>query len=666
MRTVIPIEKNNDLYPLPADYLVLTRDGQRQARVNALRQWLLPGTKEERAGAKVASIRFLDSYYLMPDVDADFDPGFYDAAPLPTPYFHYMLMAYSAMYPQSLAIAPRGAAKTSVFRKEAILELMTRPLWSHTYATSTGENAKATAESVRGQFQDNQRIFDDLSPEPEFGGRIVPTRGSKTFSNSLFYLRNGSWMRVVSAKSKLRGMRPFIFALDDPEFDASASTSMDDLRNYIDKLIFTIALPAIMRANAGIRWRGTFVSRRHYLYHAWMTDANNNPIDPRFGEWARLFIPMCFEDKDPATQEVKRISCWPERWANDEAQKKELGLAAEVPTIADVEKKVGPAVFLSEFMGRPGETDDGFFPNLYDPAKMEAYGYWYEGIDSLFAETPWQSSTNLCYHHNDQLVRVPLREFCQRARLFLTVDSAYTENPDSDDKVAAVMAFVPNTNLLFVLDGWASNRFKVTRLCNETLNLAVKWHAPVIHVETVKESLVVYSTLQQLVQTRANELVVGKTSFLPGVAKLRPTSHRKEDRIVSALDYRFAHNLIKFPWLPDCKLPLRTSASCAIWGKLHTQISEFNPDSPNGGLSHDDCLDAVSMSGGIVRGKNLRPRQPDGKVNDAVDAKQLIRDGRKTDDMGNSLTDYLKPDDYDSEFVMDMLTQQDTNSENRI
>jgi len=658
------IEPGSPLYPLPPDYLTLSTDGQRLARINALRQWLLPGTKEERAGAKVAALRFLDAYYLMPDEAAGFDPGFYDATPLPTPYFHYLLMAYGAMYPQSLAIAPRGAAKTSVFRKEAILELLTRPRWSHVYATSTGENAKATAEAVRGQFSSNSRIFDDIAQESEFGGRIIPQRGVKTFGNSFFFINNGSWMRVVSSKSRLRGIRPFIFALDDPEYDPTASTSMDLLRLYIDELIFKIALPAVMRANAGIRWRGTFVSRRHYLYHAWMTDALGHPIDPRFGDWARLFVPMCFDEKEG--NDTRRVSCWPERWADNEEQKTALGLAPEVPTIADVERKVGRAIFLSEYMGRPGESDDGFFPNLHSPEKMEGFGYWYEEVDDLFATEPWRSNTLLCYHHNGELTRVPLVEFCRRARLFATVDSAYTENPDSDDKVVAIMAYVPNTNLLFVLDGWASNKFKITRLCNEGISLAVKWRAPVIYVETVKESLVVYTTFQQMLQTRASELVVGKSPFLPGVAKFKPTSHRKEDRIVASLDYRFTHNLIKLPWDPISKLPIRTTTNFSIWGKLHTQISEFNPNAENGGLAHDDVLDSTAIGGSIIRGKNLRPRQPDQKVNDATDARTRIMDGEKVDHMGTPLHEYLNPSDYTPDFVAEMLSKKEEPNENRI
>ena len=39
--SAVRIERNgNDFYPLPPDYLELTPEGQRMARVNACRQWL--------------------------------------------------------------------------------------------------------------------------------------------------------------------------------------------------------------------------------------------------------------------------------------------------------------------------------------------------------------------------------------------------------------------------------------------------------------------------------------------------------------------------------------------------------------------------------------------------------------------------------------------------
>jgi len=44
MLEVVPIEKEgNPLYPLPPDYEELTDKGKRLARVNACRQWLIPG-----------------------------------------------------------------------------------------------------------------------------------------------------------------------------------------------------------------------------------------------------------------------------------------------------------------------------------------------------------------------------------------------------------------------------------------------------------------------------------------------------------------------------------------------------------------------------------------------------------------------------------------------
>jgi hypothetical protein len=45
------------------------------------------------------------------------------------------------------------------------------------------------------------------------------------------YLNNGSWFRAISAESRQRGGRPRVYALDDPEYDPKASTSMSILRS---------------------------------------------------------------------------------------------------------------------------------------------------------------------------------------------------------------------------------------------------------------------------------------------------------------------------------------------------------------------------------------------------------------------------------------------------
>ena len=68
--SILKIERRqNDLYPLPHDYVSLTPEGQRLARVNACKQWQLGGDQNSRAHALAASINFFDRYYLYPDWD---------------------------------------------------------------------------------------------------------------------------------------------------------------------------------------------------------------------------------------------------------------------------------------------------------------------------------------------------------------------------------------------------------------------------------------------------------------------------------------------------------------------------------------------------------------------------------------------------------------------
>ena len=81
--------EGNLLYPLPADYETLTDDGQREARVNACRQWLVPtDDPEEKADRFAASLLFFESWYLWPDPEDEFDPMFYDDKPVATPKGH--------------------------------------------------------------------------------------------------------------------------------------------------------------------------------------------------------------------------------------------------------------------------------------------------------------------------------------------------------------------------------------------------------------------------------------------------------------------------------------------------------------------------------------------------------------------------------------------------
>jgi hypothetical protein len=305
--------EGNEWYPLPPDYPELSDEGKRQARVNGIRQWRVKqDTRLGMGQAYVASLRFFDMYYLHADEEVEFDPMFYDDEPLPTPLMHYDIARQWASQRLCIAIAPRGSAKSFLVKKSILLEMLSQPTYSVVYATSSGDNTKYMGQTIRDQFSLNQRVQDDFNPEcPD--GHLVPKRGEAPFGQTYMVLMNGSWLRCISAESKQRGMRPRLYVLDDPEFDPKASTSMQLIRDYMDTLLFRMVLPMVMRKGCGCRWLATFVSKRHYAWHAMDTitsrSGRKKAVDSRFENWDRIIIRSEYTDS-----EGKRQSCWPEMW----------------------------------------------------------------------------------------------------------------------------------------------------------------------------------------------------------------------------------------------------------------------------------------------------------------------------------------------------------------
>ena len=148
------IEKtDNPLYPLPADYMELSEEGQRQARVNACRMWTgsKGRTTEELSEAFLAAVRFFDLWYLVPDHEIDFDPLFYDDDPLATPAFHFDILKIWSSTSRNITIAPRGSAKSFLVRKACLLRMISRPVYTILYATSTNDNAKGMGQCLKDQ-----------------------------------------------------------------------------------------------------------------------------------------------------------------------------------------------------------------------------------------------------------------------------------------------------------------------------------------------------------------------------------------------------------------------------------------------------------------------------------------------------------------------------------
>lgn len=605
---------NSPYFPLPEDYPTLSPEGQRLARVNATRIWTIPNAKPQYA---VAALRFFDLYYLHPDPAGGFDPLFYDAPPRETPAFHDALVAQWYGHRYSVGLAPRGGAKSTLIRKSLILELVSGHAHSCVYATSTHDNAKHTGQLIKDQCYNNSRIFDDF-------GNLKPSRGERPTGVEYFFLTNGAYLRCVSAESRVRGIRPKTFALDDPEYDEKASTSLTLIRDYMDRLIFRLCIPMVLRGESTIRWLGTFVSKRHYLWHAMSTHID--PVtgatvseDPRFNYWSKLWVRAATED--PTTGAV--VSCWPDMWPATIAEK----IARNTPSLVSLEEMkgmMGSAAFNNEMLGRPGESSETFFK--LDPSPSGKHAYWFTEPDTLLSTEPRQSLARINWVSAAGPQSTTIREFLSSCRLFITVDTAFTETSHSDRRVATLLA-ATSANELFVLD-MESSRCTDSALIQKTLGMSARWGCSTIFVEVVRESFKLYTAFSHIISTRMSS-DMGFTQPI-ALRDLRPGTLEKSSKI-AALEPRFEWALIK--------LPFHARSTNPGIRRLFEQIEGFNPEAANGGLDHDDELDTVSMSLQALRGRISAPHTANSDL--SLDPFDLLARGIKTLPGGASIAQGL-------------------------
>lgn len=613
-----PPGEGNDLYPLPPDYLSLTSDGQRQARVNASRQWLITTDDlAERARAFVASLNFFDLYYLWPDHDDGFDSYFYDDAPLPTPNMHWDIASFWAQHRLTLSIAPRGGAKSSLIRKACLLRLVTRPSYSIVYATSTNDLAEATGEMIKFQAYNNQRLNDDFGPEPEFGGRIQPHRHEARQSTKFFYLRNRAVFQCLSAQSKQRGIRPRRYVLDDPEHDPKASTPMPVLRAYMDTLIGKIVIPTVLRGGTdiGCDWVGTFVSKRHYAWYAF----NVKPTeDPRFAMWARMMIKAA--DTDPKTG--KLLSFWPELHPATISDRETIAKVdptyANKVSLEEIRQMIGDANFKSEYLCEPGDPENQYFGALDQPSLQ----YTLTDVDAAFSTNVFDSAAKINWLCNGEPRTELLADLLRRSRTFITVDTSFTNRADSDFKAATLMAYTREKEL-FVLDIWCKQT-REEALIRAIFKMADRWKCPHVYVEVVKQSRALYEALDHIGRTDGARAF--GVSYVPIIRPLRVGVEDKTSKI-SSLHFRFEKGLIKLPHSLRFRKP---------WAYLFDQIEGFNPDAPDGGLDHDDALDTVAMSQFVLKTRQTRgPLEPEEE--EPTDPLELLLSGKRFNKSGDAV-----------------------------
>jgi hypothetical protein len=584
--------EDNPLYPLPPDYNDLSEDGQRQARINATRQWLVrdAAPHDIKARRLTHSMRFFDDYYLTPE-DAYFYPPTLWA---PSPHFHDHMLSLIVRHRYTVAGAPRGFAKTGFVRKLLLATTLSSPLYQITYASSTNTIVKKTMNALKRQWTRNRYIFDDFAPEYE--GRILPRKGFAPFGGGgEIHLNNMSSIFFTSVKAKNRGDRPLLFVLDDPEWDSSASTDDQVKREDMSDFLFDIVMPMVQQEGCRLFWVGTIISRRHYLYMA--LDKVKDPItgepvprDPDFRRWQTLRLKALNTLPDGS-----EVSLWPEKYPVSELHR--------------IREDMGEARFRAEYQNDPAAGMGSFWLD------STRHSYWLkpppEPADPHPSpyDNPRESNWLIGWHDDrtNSPVEKPLSEFLQETVIIQTVDSASTISATSDYSASCVMG-IHNSRNLFVLDLWA-DRVNEGALTQSILTLGYKWMPIILGVESAGIGEIIKHRIGMVFRERAE-----KSGWMPKIIPVSTANRRKEERI-GGMAWRFGtkdghqSSLIKFPFWQQHGG--RSLSSSHPWNLLHEQVSDFVAEIMGGGLTHDDCLDALAMHQPIIaKAPMLRPSAP--------------------------------------------------------
>jgi len=328
-------------------------------------------------------------------------------------------------------------------------------------------------------------------------------------------------------------------------------------------------------------------------------------------------------------------------WPLNELEKSTSGNPNAV-SLEQMKQIMGVTAFNQEMLGRPGTSDEQFFK--LDPSPTGRHAYWFEDVDENTYLNPRASTTKICFLRGPSTEKHILSEWLATVRLFMTVDTAYTEKTTSDRRACSLLA-IDAKNTLFVLDMWSDQKGDAILMKN-ALSICQAWLCPIVFVEVVKESIKLYQRFRSAVTTR----VVSDMGFThsPAVRDLRPGLLEKTAKIAT-LDIRFEHDLIKIPLFRRYDRPW--------WTRLCEQIEGFSPESDNGGLEKDDEIDTVAMSLLIIKSKLLRNSTP--TPTSLLDPLTSLREGTTTLPDGTSIMQGLPLSAVPADIISKLLTSRE-------
>lgn len=562
--------KDNEWWPLPPDYLELSDDGKRKARLSVV-------CTQETPDDYVVAWDFFRNFYLL---EGQPDGYFYDGF-CPSPPFHYQGIHDLAAYGYNVYGAPRGFSKSTVFGTEVpLLGLVSRPYSKTAMCLATDSMVETRFDNMMVQLSENARIIEDF-------GTLKPVKGTGIWNRHALRLTNHAGCRGYGVTGRKRGERPHLFILDDPEYDPEASTSVQTLLSQFERFLFRIVIP-MLKKGCKLFWIGTTITRRAFLYHA----VHGN--DPRFEHWnRRLLKAIEYPDGggDPAL-------LWPEMADQDWLEKRR--------------KEIGSAAFSAEYLNEPVAEED----RVFQPAPRR-HGYTLDGDPT---EYPYTSDAKICYYkvpRSDQAGDAmeyreePLNDILASQYIGVTVDYASTQTALSD--YSAVMVWgIDNDNVLWVWDLWMG-KVRDDKLVDVILSKGRHWRAKVLGIEAVSiQKLLVDKTLDALHASASKD-------WFPRVMPIRYKRQEAKASRIMALEWRFSQNRMKLPWYARGRFP---------WSELFQQLEDFTGDMNM--LAHDDAVDTLAMVQYVVRGGRRGGYAPPPEPT----LEDLIRKGDVWDDDG--------------------------------
>lgn len=546
------IKRPYELYPLPRDYVDLTLEGQRLARLSVL-------SKQSTAYDLVVAWDFFRRTYLAGSKKAIFyKKGFQES-----PEFHYDLIYDIGMWARNLCAAPRGSAKSTIFTELSLLLSLTRPFYEIIIGKATDRQVEKQFDQLMFQFQNNELIIEDF-------GIVKPKRGESLWNHHCLTLTNGAVIGGLSVMGKKRGGRPALFILDDPENDPDSDSESSQLAviEKFETILFKQIIPMLEQGSSAV-WIGTLINRRSFLYRATTGD------DPRFDFWNRKVLKaIAYDENDPAKVHV----LWPAKWPQDvlEARRGEIGESAFASEYCN--DPISPQERLLNVDERKNEYSvDGDF-NWQAPLAHTGLVHWQERIDS---------QAGRIYKEKKQ----PYNELVTPMFRVLLYDHATGLSMYNDYSCIAVVGF-DTLMTMWLLYMWLG-RAKDDTLMRLIYETGLAWRVRVLGIEAVS----MQKAFAEAVQEYATEQ--DARSGQPWRSRVFPITYpskeSKAQRISSSLEWRFSSGRIKYPSHLASEWP---------YDQLYAQTADFTMDLAL--LQHDDAIDTLAMSKYVVKTRGSR------------------------------------------------------------